>query len=347
MSSSQLQIESLMIHGLKRDMKAQEADTYIGTYFAVKGKLYTDFLEWIRANEPQLSDHSSTHVDDVLNNAYDLLESIHENLRSKDPLTKVKYTGFELYILCMTILFHDVGNFFKRQGHNQEIETVINDLFSDFFYGIHRRDKSHIIRAGRAHTGKHNSDTLKDVAELEHSNRFKIHLRQIAAIVRLADELAEGSQRTCSYMLEKGLYEQSSNIYHEYAASTQYMIDALNGRINITYDIELNWDEKSGPSEDEKKKIIKFLEFIHVRINKLNQERKYCGYYCETLKKISETQVSFNFSNKKAPVNTDYKALILTDLTVPGDNEKNIIAGRDDLQVLQVVESLVTALSHE
>lgn len=344
--ADKLKLESLMIFGLLRDMKADDANAYIGTYWAVKGKLYGDFLKWIRSNEPQLTDHGPEHIDDVLNNAYDLLENEYESLKSEESRAAT-YSGIELYILCMSILFHDVGNFFKRDAHNLQIVTIINDMFSQFFYGETKRDKAHIIIAGRAHTGKKNSDTLKDVPEVEQSNRYKIHLRQIAAIVRLADELAEGAQRTCSYMLEKNLVKKESQIFHEYASVTQHMIDARNGRINITYDIELKWDVQKGPDESQKNKLRELLEYIHIRINKLNQERKYCGYYCETLKKISETQVSFNFSNNDIQIDTSYAALILTDLTVPGDNEKNIIEGREDLQIGQIVENLANSFSHE
>lgn len=341
-----LKLEELMIFALKRDFKSDPAQGFISRYFLAKDKLYNGLLPWIRANEPMLSDHGPDHIDNVLKNAYKLLAKEANNL-ADDVTNKAKYKGIDLYVLCMSILFHDVGNFFQRQGHNQNIQTVLNDLFSQFFYGEFKRDKNHIISAGRAHTGRDSDgskDTLKGVPEIEHCGGEKIQLRDIAAIVRLADELAEGPQRTCQYMSLKEKISPESKIYHRYAESTHIMIDAQNGRINLTYEIELNLDTSKQLSESDKKGLKEFLELIHERIFKLDQERKYCGFYCETLKSISETQVSFNFSNQDIPVDFKHQPLVLTDLTIPGDKAKSIIEGRGDLEIDSVIEELVSSL---
>lgn len=337
-----LKLEDLMIRALKRDFKSDQAKSFISRYFLVKDKLYKELLEWIRSNEPMLSDHSSAHIDNVLNNAYKLLEKEAKNLADEDE-SKAKYKGIDLYILCMSILFHDVGNFFQRKYHNENIQQILNDLFSQFFYGDFKRDKNHIINAGRAHTGKNSEggkDTLKNVALLEHSGGEKVQLRDIAAIVRLADELAEGPQRTCEYMLSKEKISPESKIYHQYASCTHIMIDAQNGRINITYEIELNLDVNQSMFESDKRTLKEFLELIHERVFKLDQERKYCGYYCDTLKSINETQVSFNFLNQGYAVDFNHEPLVLTDLTVPGDTAKSIIEGREDLAIDAVVNEL-------
>ncbi len=342
-----LKLEELMIFALKRDFKPELAQSYISRYFTMKDKLYRELLEWIRANEPMLSDHSSSHIDNVLNNAYKLLEQEANNLADLDA-NKAKYKGIDLYLLCTSILFHDVGNFFQRAYHNQNIQVVLNDLFSQFFYNEFKREKNHIISAGRAHTGRDSDgskDTLKGVSVIDHSAGEKIQLRDIAAIVRLADELAEDPQRTCQYMLWKKKITPESNIYHRYAECTNIMIDAQNGRINLTYDIELNLDTSQIMSDTDRKYLKEFLELIHKRIFKLDQERKYCGYYCEILKSIKETQVSFNFFNQGILVGFKLEPLILTDLTIPGDQAKSIIEGRDDLEIDSVINELDRSLS--
>jgi hypothetical protein len=342
-----LELEELMICALKRDFKSDQAQGFISRYFSVKDKLYNELLSWIRANEPMLSDHGPGHIDNVLNNAYQLLAKEAKSLADNDK-NIAKYKGIDLYILCMSILFHDVGNFFQRKFHNQNIPTVLNDLFSQFFYGEFSRAKTHIVSAGRAHAGKNTEggkDTLKYVSETEHCGGVEVQLRDIAAIVRLADELAEGPQRTCQYMSSKKKITPESEIYHRYASCTHIGIDAKNGRIILTYEIELNFDVNQNMSKADREKLKEFLEFIHERIFKLDQERKYCGFYCETLKSIKETQVSFNFLNQGLSVDFKREPLVLNDLTVPGDKAKNIIEGRDDLKIDCVINELANSLS--
>lgn len=59
-------IEELMQSALKRDFKPEESSAFISRYFLAKDKLYKELLNWIRTNEPMLSDHSSEHIDNVL-----------------------------------------------------------------------------------------------------------------------------------------------------------------------------------------------------------------------------------------------------------------------------------------
>lgn len=339
-----LKLEELMIFALERDFKPALSESYISRYFLLKDKLYREFLTWIRANEPMLSDHGPDHIDNVLDNAYQLLGRELDNLSSKDE-TIARYKGIDLYFLCTTILFHDVGNFYQRKYHNENIQFVINNTFSDFFYNQFNREKNLIIAAGRAHSGKENEDTLKNISETEHSAGHEIKLQEIAAIVRLADELAEGPQRTCKYMSSAGKITPESEIYHRYAECTHLKIDAKNGRINIAYDIYLDVNENQVMPDAEREKLKELLEFIHKRVFKLDQERKYCGYYCDTLKSIKETQVSFSFYNQGILIDFKLNPLILTDLTVPGDNAKSIVEGRTDLEIDTVVGNLDAALS--
>ncbi|MAM71827.1 MAG: hypothetical protein CMP91_11875 [Gammaproteobacteria bacterium] len=336
-----LPLEDLMIIALQEQYPSAKAKSLESRYFTIKDKLYNELLEWIRASEPMLSDHGPKHVDNVLNNAHKLLEA------EIDGSRVYNFSGFDLYILCLTILFHDVGNFYHREFHNQNIQKILVDMFSPLFTGEHSREKKHIISAGRAHTGKAEDgtkDTLSDIAEIEHCAGDRIYLREIAAIVRLADELAEGPQRTNSYMIATGKISKESLIFHRYAECTHIMIDALNGRINICYEIELDVEEGQALSSEDKSATSELLTFIHDRIFKLDQERKYCGYYCNALKQIKETQVSFNFSNKAHAIDFKIEPLVLTDLTIPGEKSKSVIEGRNDLEIDTVVAELSNAL---
>ena len=75
-------------------------------YEQTQSKLMQEVYEDIRGTEPSLSDHGTTHVSNVQQNAIRLL--------SDDDIIK-DLSGIEMYCLGMFILFHDVGNVYGRK----------------------------------------------------------------------------------------------------------------------------------------------------------------------------------------------------------------------------------------
>ena len=67
-----------------------------------------------------------------------------------------------------------------------------------------------------------------------------VRLRELAAVLRFADELAEGPQRTSEFMQEEGLYDSESQQFHDYANITNILIERQNSRIVITYEIDID-----------------------------------------------------------------------------------------------------------
>ena len=51
---------------------------------------------------------------------------------------------------------------------------------------------------------------LKELAETEQLEGRPVRLRELAAVLRFADELAEGPQRTSEFMQAEGLYESEA-----------------------------------------------------------------------------------------------------------------------------------------
>ena len=338
-----------MIDALEAQYKPDKAEAFKSRYFAAKTKLFTDILPWIRANEQYLSDHSERHIENVLDNIYKLIcsdieESINR-LKSNDFNQSKVFTGTDLYFLCQVALFHDVGNFYGRNKHNQKISEVINKAFGDLFGGENRRERKLIAEAGRVHTGKSmngSDDSLMDLFnKSEHIQGDHIHFCSIASIVRFADELAEGPQRTSSFMQDEGMIPEENSIFHKYASCTHIKIDSPNQRISISY--EINFDVGEGTNTDEIEREIRLLlELIYSRINKLDQERKYYNYYNRLSKPIRETQVVFNFQKNDFDLSIKPDPLILNDLVVPGGRDQNIsfTDERQDLDISHLVKSI-------
>ena len=292
------------------DFDEDKGKEFLAAYQQAESKLKKDVYPHMLGREPNLTDHGIDHVMEVKKNAIRLL--------SDDGVVR-GLSGIEMYCLGMFILFHDVGIVLGRENHHNKVAEVFDEIRGNNGSVFH--EKTLVVKATRAHTGTAqdgSSDTLKEVAELDHLDGERIQLRQLAAILRFADELAEGPQRTSQFMRTKKLYSNESGKFHDYAASTNILIDRKNGRIVLTYNIDI--DVKSPD------KLRDLLEFIFCRIQKLNQERQYARYYSYLLDPFRFTEVSFNFQYGSDILDTDLVPLKLTDIVVPGDQVKELEA---------------------
>lgn len=315
-----LKIEHDLQERLK--LKGSSGDVLWSKYIAAREFLVSQVLQWIKSSEPSLSDHGPDHIRNVLENAYHLLGPNHD------------LNVIELYILCQAILFHDVGNIFGRKSHNQKIHTVYGAAFSGLWQN--RQEMSLVVSIGRSHSGKGSdgsSDTLKEVKD-DFIFGESVRVQCLAAILRFADELAEGPQRTSAYMLSIGGIAAESVIFHEYAKITQLHIDLGGGRIALTYHIELDGTDFGNPeSADALKELI---EFTYSRIHKLDDERRYCKHYSDHLSRFKKTSVQFNFWKGSERHDSIGPPIELDDLFIPGRESKKITDAHPeyDIQVL-------------
>jgi hypothetical protein len=313
-----LLLEQAMIDALNKQLPASEAKIYWTRYFSFKHKLETQVLEWIRTSEGSLTDHGPKHIENLLNNAYKLISPEIHKLLKGEPSSSLN--AIDIYLLATTILFHDVGNIFGREKHNMTIQRVMNDIFDSDFQDIHKRERTLIYAAAKAHTGKGDDlsvDTLQDIPRTNQLNGHQVAHQDIAAIVRFADELAEGPQRTSSYAQRIKIFDPSSEKFHRYASTLDIAIDPKNERISLVYEIEVNTDQEGKITEKQEEELKIFLNYIYERIHKLDAERKYCSFYCDILKSIKKTIVNFTFTNNGFQVNFKVEPLTLTDLVIP------------------------------
>ena len=237
-------------------------------YVRARTTLLEDVLAEIRGREPNLTDHGPDHIQHVLDNVFKLLDGELEY-----------FSPIEHYIAGLSVLFHDVGNLNGRTDHNKRIGHFYDHVRPSPKF---TQEKSLIVQIAQAHTGEARNgsrNTLADVPDLLQLNGEPIRARQIAAVVRFADELAEGPNRTSDYMRRHGLYATESRQYHDYAAATDIAIDRLNQRIAITY--HLNLCTRKG-LEKELDRVKNFLELACRRLAKMDVERRYARFNCST-----------------------------------------------------------------
>lgn len=291
--------------------ESQGRELYVD-YESLRNALTKDnFFREIKIKEPFLSDHSDRHIMDVQNRAYKLIGDFKEQGLS----------AMDVYSLALMILFHDVGNIFGRKGHDSI--PKIADVYNMYRtmpqnYGEERR----VITSGAsAHSGTSRAgckDTLKYVSK-ESIKEEEINLPELSAILRFADELAEGKHRTCSFLIEKGLYEENSMIFHKYASITEIRIDRALGRIVITYTI--NVSDNFNESTEEQKDIMDLIHFSFYRAIKLDQERRYTKYYSSILQPFKYVTVLYKFEKNYTPLDMDIEPITLVDkYPIPGIN---------------------------
>jgi hypothetical protein len=288
------------------EIKGEELYT---DYTDVRNAMERDnFFDEIKGKEPNLSDHSAKHIKDVFERTYKVIGE--ENFKS--------FSVYEIYCLALMILFHDVGNIYGRTGHDskEKIATIYNKYRND--PSNFRDERRVVIEGASAHTGLSKIgcyDTLKFVNE-DSIRGEKIDLKELASILRFSDELAEGKQRTCSFLLEQKLIDKASEIYHLYAQVTDVRIDRKLERISIAYHIDI-------PKKftiQEQKKLKNLIAFTFKRAVKLDIERRYTKNYSRIIEKFKYVVVQYNFTHDEIPFDFELNKVTFEDqYPIPGN----------------------------
>jgi len=279
--------------------------------------LFEEITPNIKGIEPNLTDHSEKHIENVLDNVWRLLTVNDNEIKTEKGIEAL--SCYDLYILCLSILFHDVGNINGRNNHNIKISDVYDKFRND--NTKYNSERALILKATKAHCGEAKDgtrDTLKEIDKnCQSLSGEPIQLLDIASILRLADELAEGPQRTSDYMIDKKKIKKKSIVYNRYAQITDVLIDRGNERIVLTYRINIKGKTK--------KEITELLQFTYERIIKLDEERKYTKFYSQFLNSFKQIEITFDFRNGEKEIELDgLKKIILYDTCVPpGANKSN------------------------
>lgn len=335
MEWEECEIEKIAKKIIVKDFGQSKGDYLFSIYSTTKNILIEDVLPEIRGKQPYLTDHGPKHIAKVLNNAHYLLGAA----------TK-KLSGAQLYCLMMSILFHDVGNFYDNRKEHQNHISEIYDYVRKGAKPI-PQEKLIVVKLVGAHSGKADDgsrDTIQTICDKTHFEGKPVDLGSLAAILRFADELAEGAQRTSFFMHHFNQYPLKNEIYHRYARATEVNIDRGNQRIALTYHIEINTSEDLQLSKDQIDKISELIDFTYDRIVKLDQERQYARYYCEYLSPFMKTTVVFNYWIDGELQDFGLNQLSLSDLVVPGDIQKKVKDYDVSYDKKKIIETIYSAL---
>lgn len=316
------ELEKHMHQKLVEEFNEQIGTTYYSQYNIAREYLVNNIFSYIATVEPSLTDHSDKHIENVLNNVWYLIQGdLH------------KFNAIELYLLCLSVLFHDSGNINGREGHNKKIADIYSDVVGT--NSARLQEKRLVTMIVRAHCGKskrNNPDTLTEVDEKASLFSREIKVREIAGIIRFADELAEGPQRTSDYLIKCGKIDEASLIYHKYASITEIYVGKNDGRIAITYNIEI-------PVTDIDLETL--IRFVYKRIIKLDTERRYCKYYAPSLNNFKTTDVQINILDEGMDI-ADLPKIQLEDKYILSEESiEEMIYGRyPELRIESIVQKI-------
>lgn len=214
-------------------------------------------------NQRTLTGHDPSHFEKVINNASELLKE-----------SKCILTSYEVFMLLSAIQIHDIGNIIGRENHNETAIDVFYDLMpANVVLDSVETNIYHAIAEVHTQGNDEDKDTISKLNDYEiKHNDAKIRHQLIAAIVKLADELADDPERAFMYGVEKNLVKEGSKLHHIYCNSLK-STNIEEKRISITYkfDIDTVMNEyKFGKTN------IYLLDYIFIRDIKMHFELIYC-----------------------------------------------------------------------
>ena len=255
-------------------------------YDTARRKLVDEVLQRTQSAEPNLTDHTAAHVANVMDNAERLIDPA----AFESPNSTL--SPVDAYALCLGIFFHDAGMAFGRTGHQHRITQVYDAILKGEDRPSHERAALHWI-AG-AHTGVASDGSRDTIAEVPPTLVFdgeRVHAQELAAILRFADELSEGSWRTSKFATDHlGAVDAHGQVYHDYARITSTNVDRSEQRIIASYEIQLDGDSMTVTSA----RLRDLLEHVGSRIVKLDRERRYAASYSAQLAVFNRTEMTMN-----------------------------------------------------
>ena len=327
-------IEKMTENALHTTFGEARGDEIFTSYKQARNGVLINILPDINRKLPHHTDHGPEHVKNVLDNVVLLLG---EDCIGHDR--RVSLSPVEAYCLLEFILYHDVGNIYGREGHQNHVGEAYDYVHSKEDYDP--QEKMLVMRAAAAHCGEASdgsTDTQKYLAERDYFLNHEVRLRDLTAILRLADELAEGPQRTSTFMMKQG-YPKGSSIYHKYAEASHIFIDRLQGRIAITYHIDVEISEGS-LSDTARQELEEFLSFIDQRVTKLYEEMLYTTHYSHFLEPFKAVSIKEFFWIDGSYTDLGLERVILEPYAVPGSLEKLLSASDSTYEPVSVIKKV-------
>jgi hypothetical protein len=246
-------------------------------YIVFKNVLREQFYEMIPVEYKGYTKHTYGHIQGILLQVDRLCAAIVDKARPDDP----KYINvYELYLLLMSIIFHDVAMLVEKREKHSDLKKIF-DLFDSVV--ISEDEKDWIKRFVKCHPSSTKIEEKIPFAD-KLINNWPVHPQFLAAVLRLADELDENKGRSDETGMKLGTIKAEQSVYHQFGK----IVDGIkpeprDQKINI----EITVPGEMVHHQFKKSKTVKvsFIKEIIDRVNKMNDARRYCmgfaAYYLD------------------------------------------------------------------
>lgn len=258
-------------------------DQFLEKFFSIEKKMNEEWHQNVNwgaavAGDGRLTDHGIKHIQSVIQHAYEILTDVQQ------------LTGYEIFILLISIHFHDVGNIYGREAHEQKIAEIIESMSNEL--PLSTPEKQFINDIATAHGGYYDGDkdTIRHICSDVKYGNVLFRPKVLAAILRFADEISDDLGRSNF----KGDIPPKSEVFHEYSkALSPISIDGetISLHFRIPYNLT---QEKIGKGE---KKVYLYDEILE-RMAKCMRELEYCKKFANGLIRPTALSVKIDILQK-------------------------------------------------
>lgn len=281
---------------------------YISIYKVFKEQFDRDIHPEIKSKileiekEGYYNDHGVDHIKMVIERATRLLNEMNASIcEDKDTFY---ISPYEVFLLLMSIQLHDAGHLI---GSREEHAGKGKELLAKFDVNnvLSTAERKTIGDIARAHGGK--DDPIGKLELETNISHMKVRPRLLAAILRLADELAEDKTRASNFLLKLDKIVEASKIFHLYSASLD-SICISGGEIKLDFYILDKYLMRTYSIGTEQKYL---LDEIYDRTFKTFTESLYCSRFFPERLRIDNVKVSIKIldSNNDDEIKTIYYEL--------------------------------------
>ena len=245
-------------------------------YIVFKHVLYDEFYSKVPEVIPGYTDHTHNHIDGVLFQVDRLLA---EKIDPKYTNERDYISLYELYLLLMSVIFHDVALLVEDRENHSDLTRIISIFDSIILTESEKEWISNIVKCHQSH--------VRIEEEIQFTEKlidnYEVRPKFVAAMVRLADELDERKKRANDIAFCLQIQTEASTIFHKFSKCVDGIRpNSKNGTIDIEISIQKD-DLYSIYKKGEEDKL--FIEEVICRVDKINSERQYCmqfsAYYVE------------------------------------------------------------------
>ena len=196
-------------------------------------------------------------------------------------------SGYEIFFLLLAIHFHDVGNIYGREKHEEKIEEVFEALGDKL--PLDNAAKYVILLIATAHGGNidGNKDTIAHLKEVEYIDSLPVRVSMLAAVLRFSDEIADDKNRTSVFLIESEAIPDPNFAFHMYSKCLEPPVFKGDAML-LMYCIPYEYTQKKVKKNNED---VYLYDEILSRLQKCLCELDYCKKYSQGFIRLSSISV--------------------------------------------------------